>query len=78
MNFAVLPHLRTSHGEALCAGLLSLLLAGLSSQAVGQPSVVGEWNEPPCIDPDPDCYAWPVDAVHSAHIANKRILEQFQ
>ena len=51
MNIAVVSYLRTSHGGALCAGLLSLLLAGLSSQAVGQPNFDGEWNEPPCVAP---------------------------
>ena len=74
MNIPVVSHLRTSHGGALCAGLLTLLLAGLSSQAVGQPSEVGEWHEPPCIDPDPDCYIWPLAAIHAAHLPSERIL----
>ena len=79
MDFGVLPHLRTSHGGALWVGLLSLMVAGVSSPAMAQnEDLFGRWDPRPgdCIGPvnDPDCYIWPLTAIHAAHLPTDRIL----
>lgn len=74
MNFAVLPHLRTSHGGALWLGLLSLMVAGISSSAMAQnEDLFGRWD-PPLGGLPPDGYTWPLKVIHAAHLPTERIL----
>ena len=74
MNLGVLPYLRTSHGCALCIGLVSLLVAGVCSPAMAQnEDLFGRWD-PPLGGGDPDGYTWPVKAIHAAHLPTDRIL----
>ncbi len=80
MNFGVLPHRPTSHGGALWVLLLGLMVVAVCFPALAQqgPADVGRWDPRPggCIGPvnDPDCYFWPLQAIHAAYLPTDRIL----
>ncbi len=69
MNITVVSCLRTSHGGVLWVGLLSMMVAGVSSSAMAQDEdLFGRW------DPPLGGYTWPLKAIHAAHLPTDRIL----